>query len=147
MTHLAGSRGFSRHEGLVLDFGIGRGQDAVHAVVRSLLGVKPGAEPVVRSAAAKSAVAENMISTDQVAFLNDLLDLPQTGELQAHYDAMDNAVRNRGREEVIAGLVRASSQRYPLLIAVEDLHWADATTLSFLAAIARTLPEGRRCWS
>jgi len=143
MTHLAGSRGFSRHEGLVLDFGIGRGQDAVHAVVRSLLGV----EPVVRSAAAKSAVAENMISTDQVAFLNDLLDLPQTGELQAHYDAMDNAVRNRGREEVIAGLVRASSQRYPLLIAVEDLHWADATTLSFLAAIARTLPEGRRCWS
>ena len=142
MTHLAGSRGFSRHEGLVLDFGIGRGQDAVHAVVRSLLGIEPGAEPVVRSAAAKSAVAENMISTEQVAFLDDLLDLPQTGELQAHYDAMDNAVRNRGREEVIAALVRASSQRYPLLISVEDLHWADATILSLLAAIARTLPDG-----
>ena len=37
----AAADGFSRHTGLVLDFGVGRGRDAVRGLVRSLLGLHP----------------------------------------------------------------------------------------------------------
>ena len=38
MRRLAEANGFTAHRGLVLDFGVGRGQDAVRALLLSLLG-------------------------------------------------------------------------------------------------------------
>ncbi len=49
---------------------------------------------------------------------------------------MDNLVRNRGKQRVAAGLVRAMSATAPILLLVEDLHWAEPLTLENLAAIA-----------
>ena len=39
-------------------------------------------------------------------FLHDLLDLPQTGEWPALYDAMDNASRTRGKRTVAGSACR-----------------------------------------
>jgi class 3 adenylate cyclase len=131
---LAEARGFSAHKALVLDFGVGKGQDAIRALVRSLLGVAE--DEAARAAAAERAEAEGLIAADQRIFLNDLLDLPQPDALRSTYDAMDNATRNRGKEATVVALVEAASARQPHFLAVEDLHWADPVTLGHVAALA-----------
>ena len=80
--------------------------------------------------AADPALAERRV------YLNDLLDLPQPTELRALYDAMDNATRSRGMRETVAALVRHASTRLPVLLAIEDVHWADQATLDHLASLA-----------
>ena len=69
-------------------------------------------------------------------FLHDLLDLPQPTDLRALYDAMDSATRSRGARETVAALVRQASTLAPLLLAIEDVHWADPATLDHLASLA-----------
>ena len=70
------------HKGLVLDFGTGRGQDAITSVVRSLLRLGPAADPAARYDAADRAVAEGMVDAEQRGHLYDLLDLPLPAALQ-----------------------------------------------------------------
>jgi hypothetical protein len=72
-------------------------------------------------------------------FLNDLLDLPQPLELRSLYDAMDNAARNSGKQEVVSRLLDKVSRAQPTLIAMEDVHWADGLILAHLARLASTV--------
>ena len=39
--------------------------------------------------------------------------------------------------------MKASADRQPLVVGVEDIHWADAETLSLLAAITRATAASR----
>ncbi len=138
---LARSRGFAEHRGLVLDFGVGKGQDAIRSLVRSLLGLAAGSGEAERSAATDTAVAAGWLEPDQRVFLNDLLDLPQPLEMRALYDAMDNATRTRGKQDLVAALIRAASRRHPLFLSVEDVHWAEALTLAHLATMTATVQD------
>ena len=61
---------------------------------------------------------------------------------RAFADALE-AARTRGKERVIEGLIEAGARRQPLLVTVEDIHWADAGTLSLLGAVARATTRGR----
>jgi class 3 adenylate cyclase/tetratricopeptide (TPR) repeat protein len=136
-TRVAAERGFASHRGLVLDFGVGKGQDAIRSVVRSLLGVAHGGGgKALRQAAADSAIGDGVISPDQRVFLNDLLDLAQPVEDRAMYDAMDNPARNQGKRAVVANLLRGASAGSPVLVILEDVHWADPLMLKHLSAMA-----------
>jgi tetratricopeptide (TPR) repeat protein len=138
---LARSDGFACHTGVVLDFGVGDGGDAIGAIAYRLLGLAPGAAPEARRATAARAVAEGLLDADQGIFLNDLLNLSQPSDLRLLYDAMDNTLRGRGRRELIVELVRRASARQPLMLVVEDLHWADEPTLLHLAELTAAVPE------
>ncbi len=140
-TAIAAANGFACHKGLVLDFGVGKGQDAIRAAVRSLLGVKPGGGKPLRRAAAGRAIAEGLLAARQRVFLNDLLDLEQSTEDRATYDAMDNETRKEGRSALVADLVRGVSVEAPLLLVVEDIHWASPLMLAHLAAIANAVAD------
>ena len=85
--------GFVCHVGLVLDFGVAI--DAIRALLRGMFGLVAGASIEQRSVASASAVEQGLIARDDMAFLNDLLDVPQTGELRGLYDAMDNTAGSR----------------------------------------------------
>lgn len=130
MRRLAEAEGFVTHRGLTLDFGMGRGQDPIRAIVRSLLGVSLVATEEERRTAAARSLTHGLIAAEKLAFLEDMLDLPPSGEWRGLYDAMDNGARNRGKREVVAGLVAKACDRGPVLIIVEDLHWADPLLLS-----------------
>ena len=54
--------GFACHTGLVLDFGVGKGQDAIRSVVRSLLDIPAGSGKAVRATTAEKAVARGLVS-------------------------------------------------------------------------------------
>ena len=79
------------------------------------------------------------MAADRRVHLHDLLDLAQPTALRTLYDAMDNTARNRGTSETIAELVSKLSQRTPLLLVVEDIHWADRPTLDHLAQLTWTV--------
>jgi class 3 adenylate cyclase len=141
LVRLAVERGFACHIGLVLDFGVGTGRDAIQLLVRSMLGVGTGADAAAAVEAAMRALDAGLVPEEDAVFLHDLLDLPQPKELRALYDAMDNAARNRGKRRTVARLVQRASQERPLLLVVEDLHWADEPILAHLARLAATVAE------
>ena len=67
------------------------------------------------------------------------------GESQAlaRLRAMDPAtVRGRTLQALVAQVLRAAS-RGPLILVVEDLHWADPSSLDFLTAIAEAIQYAR----
>jgi len=138
---IAERHGFACHTGLVFDFGIGKGQDAIRAVVRGLLNIAPDGDLSARSEAADGVLAEGVLEPGQRAHLNDLLDLPQPSELRVVYEAMDNETRNQGKRELVAELVKRLSARQPLLIMIEDIHWADEIVLAHLATLASAVND------
>ena len=75
----------------MLDFGVGKGQDPIRSMLQSLLGLSPSPSPEEWRAAVERLVVQGTITEQQLVFLNDFLDLPQTVEWRALYDAMDNA--------------------------------------------------------
>ena len=129
--------GFACHGGLVLDFGVGKGEDAIGSIVRSLLAVPPDSGKAVRAAAAERAVRQDLIDPQRLIHLNDLLDLPQPTELLAVFDAMDSVARTAGYRETLLEVIEKSSERSPLVVRIEDVHWADDTLLDHLAALAQ----------
>ena len=79
------------------------------------------------------------MAADRRVHLYDLFDLAQPTALRTLYDAMDNTARNRGTSETIAELVSKISERTPLVLVVEDIHWADRPTLDHLAQLTSTV--------
>ena len=143
LTGLAKGRGFKIHRGLVLDFGAGEGRDAIRAVVQSLIDIPAGSNRTMRQAVVDATMDAGILAPERRIFLNDLLDLPQSQEERAVYDAMTNAMRNEGKRTVLAELLRAHAARQPLVIIIEDIHWADPLILAHLARIAATVADCR----
>lgn len=135
----ARERGFADLNGLIFDFGVGSGQDAIGAIVRGLIGADDGNAEALRNTA--GAALGVLLDAERAVFLNDLLDLPQPPDLRSTYDAMDSATRALGRRETVVQLVRRASAGQPLLLCVEDLHWAEKETLAHLAALAESVHD------
>jgi class 3 adenylate cyclase/tetratricopeptide (TPR) repeat protein len=139
--NLAVEKGMSAHRGFVLPFGVGKGQDAIRSLVRSLLDIAPGSNKSERKQAADKARIDGRLESADTVFINDLLDLQQPTKLRALYDAMDPATRNTGQQSVVAQLVTSACIRQPCLVIVEDLHWADPITVAHMAALKRIVSE------
>jgi predicted ATPase len=142
MRRAAEALNFTTHRSLVLDFGVGKGEDPVRALLWSLLGVSPASDPEERRHAAERLVAEGGVAPQAIVFLHDLLALPQTGDWRTLYDAMDNATRNRGKFALTASLTGNTIRGGPTLLIVEDVHWADQQVLAHLAAVGSSMVDG-----
>jgi class 3 adenylate cyclase len=143
LQSIASAAGMARHAGFVLDFGAERGHGAVRKVIASLVGVEPDMSPAAVEGAIETARLAAHLTPDDALYLRDFLEAPQPEAARKLYEAMDAAARTQGKQRAATALVRASAERQPLLVAVEDIHWADAETLSLLAAIARASAVSR----
>ena len=141
LERLASQQGFDCHRALVLDFGAGKGQDAIRSLTRSLLSITSSCGEGQLTSIAEATLRDNVIGKDQVVFLNDLLGLPQPLELRSLYSAMDNALRNQGKCETVARIVTSRSQNKKLLLIVEDVHWADKLVLDHLVALTKAISD------
>jgi len=128
--------GFSCHAAPVLDFGAETGRDAVRSLVRSLLGVEGSADEEARRTAIERASAARPMAAEQLLFLHDLLDVAPTTELRALAAAMSTTAREQGSLHALCDIVASVGAAAPLLLVIEDIHWADAWTLERLAALA-----------
>ena len=75
-------------------------------------------------------------AAEQRLFLFDLLDVAPPPDLRALAAAMSPAAREKGSLRALCELATRASAAAPLLLIVEDIHWADAWTLERLAALA-----------
>jgi class 3 adenylate cyclase/tetratricopeptide (TPR) repeat protein len=131
----AGRQKFRCYKGLILDFGVGKGQDAIAMLVRGMLNLPSNAgEDFLDKASENGLVEEN----DRI-FLNDLLGLRQPDELRVTYDAMDGEARQAGKRNAVSRIVRAASRRGPVLLEIENIHWAGHGMLSHLSGIAAAI--------
>jgi class 3 adenylate cyclase/tetratricopeptide (TPR) repeat protein len=130
------TNGFACHSALVLDFGAETGRDAVRSLARGLLGLGPEADEAARRTAARHACAKGVTAAENEMFVCVLLDIEPPPAQRAIYAGLSREVRARGVRDTMCDLVRAASARGPLLLLVEDVHWADALTLDRLAAVA-----------
>ena len=135
--------GFHRHIGWALDFGAERGHGAVGAIVRSLLTLPREASPADVERMLAAATDPTKSADDDALYLRDLMEVPQRDEDRALYEAIDAGARARSREGALARLVKGASRRHPILVVVEDAHWADVPTLALFAALARATTECR----
>ncbi len=141
LDRIARAEALARHRSLILDFGVAKGQDAVQALVASMLSLAPDSSALDRQEAARRAVDDDLVRQESRPFLYSLLDLPPPEELRELFNAMDGATRKEGRVETVCELVASLSARGPQLLIVEDVHWADQTTLDHLGAVASTTSE------
>lgn len=132
----AAAAGFALHRGAFLDFGLRRGSEGLHALTCSLLGIDASNGTLERQRAADEAVARGDVPQLALAMLYELATCPQTAGTRALFDALDPVRRERMLREALTALVRASARRSPLLLAVEDLHWADPQDVQRLAHVA-----------
>ncbi len=137
----AASKGLTVYKSLILDFGDGKAQDALRGLVRDMLGVGAQSGEAERRRAVQTACDAKMICDDRVIFLYDLMDLPQPAEWRSAFDAMDAEIRQQGFRDTLGQVIGSTASSAPMLIAVEDIHWADDSTLLQLAGISQTCLE------
>ena len=128
--------GFSCHGAPVLDFGAETGRDAVRSLARSMLGVDGAADEAARRDAITRTSQATPMAAEQLLFLHDLLDVTPPAELRALAAAMSTTAREQGSLHALCDIVASVGAAAPLLLVVEDIHWADAWTLERLAALA-----------
>lgn len=132
----AAALGFTCVSGLVLDFGAHAGEDVLAAVTAGLLGTSPEASVQIKAEAVRNALSSAWIDQIDQPFVLDLLSLAQPDESQSIYAAMDTKARQRGMAAALVKLLHAASQDRPVLVAIEDVHWANEATLHLLALLA-----------
>ena len=130
------AQGFATVAGQVLDFGVGKGQGVVPVLLKALLEVAPPEDESARRAALQRALSSGLVATDDEVFVSELLDLELAPVLKAAFDALDNPTRVRRSSETLAAVVQRAAALRPLLVCIEDVHWASAELLRHLAALA-----------
>src|SRR5690606_5083954 len=133
-------QGFGCHAGSIVPFGAEAERQAITSVARGLAASVPAAaaDPARRSDA-HPADKEDV----ERLFLIDVLGLPIPPELRGLASALDHAGRHKGRLAALAALVTRASGARPVLLCVEDVHWADEPTLDYLAKLTATVAECR----
>lgn len=138
---IAHDGGFRRHVGLVLDFGTGANRNAIQLLAGAIIGVDRDRSPEAALAAVAAARTRGLIEDEDVVFVHDLVGAQQPREMRALYDAMDNLAREAGARRAMTRLVARAGLMEPMVLAVEDVHWADHSTLAHLAALAATVSD------
>lgn len=135
LTVATAGRGVRYIFGRVLDFGAHRGEDTLAVVTATLLGCVAEAPTEAKLTAIAEAVRQGRVSEPARPFLLDLLGVALPPDSQAVYAAMDARARRRGKGAALAQLLHAASREQPLLICIEDVHWANADMLHLLARL------------
>ncbi|MFL6549000.1 MAG: BTAD domain-containing putative transcriptional regulator, partial [Povalibacter sp.] len=127
------------HTAGALDFGQALARRPVTTLALSLLQLPADATPSARAEAV--ARITRTAAIDQVIFMSDLIEAPLSDELAALERAMETATRQRGRSLALTHLLEIAAQRSPLLVVIEDVHWADQDELARFAEMAAAMAQ------
>ena len=143
---IARQSGFVCHETAVLDFGADSRATPWAPLLRGVLGLAEPSGPAAedRLQAALAGLAPETAALEMS--LRDLLGWPQREAHAVIHGQLEHGVRRaRGVEALRALLVRAAMAQ-PLLLVIEDLHWADAGFLETLNALLPWVRDGAITW-
>jgi class 3 adenylate cyclase/tetratricopeptide (TPR) repeat protein len=121
----------------VLDFGVAKGKAAVPALLKAILAAAaPGSGPDLR-AVLQQAIDTGLVLEDEALLIAALLELELSAAEEAAWHAVDNDTRARRTEEDLTMILQRVARNRPLLVTVEDIHWASGETLRHLLSIAQ----------
>jgi DNA-binding SARP family transcriptional activator/predicted negative regulator of RcsB-dependent stress response len=127
----------------VLDFGQPAGERPLAALAAQLLGVAPTVDTTARRAALERSLASGGLAAGDAAAAADLLALEPHGPAAERFTSMVANARERERTRVLQRLLAQVAAERPVLLVVEDAHWADASEVAQLGELAgaiATLP-------
>jgi serine/threonine protein kinase/predicted ATPase len=136
LVSLARERAMRAVRGLLYDVDVGTGEDALHQMVHELLALPEDASD--RAAALERRLGPSALRAEEWPFLYHFLGMPLPGPMQRVYDAMDPGARISGYRDMLTSLFAHEGSVQPLVVIVEDLHWADASTLGVIESLANT---------
>jgi class 3 adenylate cyclase/tetratricopeptide (TPR) repeat protein len=132
--------GFAATRTTVFDFGTGLDREPLRALALALV------RKLTRQTAVTDAMAtfasEGALAETEIVATKDLLGLELSADDRRLIDAMNPATRLAARGEALAKLTVTTGQKAPLLVVIEDVHWAEAVTLQGLAAMAAKCTAG-----
>lgn len=137
----AARRGMSSHIAHVLDFGAGQQGDPLRRLADSVLDLKAATSSGDRSAVARALVESASTDPSLEPFLHELAGAPLTPALRGRIDASNELTRRDKREEALSFLIERELTQRPMLLVIEDLHWADASLAQSLLRLARMVTD------
>jgi class 3 adenylate cyclase/tetratricopeptide (TPR) repeat protein len=111
-------------------------------ILEAIIGLRPDDDVASRSAKTLAAVgALGPGAADWAPLLDQLLGtaIPENGFVRS----LNPGGRRERMFELVLGLLQCSSRTSPLLVHLEDLHWADDSSLELLAHVARGIRDDR----
>lgn len=120
----------------VLDFGQPVIERPGPALGMQLLGVPMGVSAQARRDAIDRALRSGVLEPDDALPAADLLALEPAGAHVQLLAAMDQAAREQARARVMSKLMAHAAAHQPLLVVIEDAHWADAAEIALLGDLA-----------
>lgn len=132
--------GFVCHVGEVQDFGTIKGQEAVRAILLRLLG-RDESELTGTSHPPADLIGECAVEPEHHATLYGILGLPLPDGAANPQGPMDEALARARERDFLRNLFYWSTASDPLLIAIEDLHWAGRTALNFIDLVGELVDE------
>ncbi len=138
----AANLGIECHQTHVLDFGIEQAQMAIPKLIRSLLKLGPD-EVDLSYADLNRRFGSEVCAQQDVLFLYSWLNWPLTGKALSIYGTMSHEVRSAGLHKVVEDLIRKLTHNAPLLLCIEDMHWANDDLLDSILLFAEALKESK----
>ena len=136
MERLAASEGFACHKTTNLDFGSAFIEGAIPLLVRSLLHIHVESDDEFTGIESLSIPHEMTSGPEESACLTELLALPLNDKSQKVLQSMNVSARRERTQRLLSRIIENESCRVPLIIIVEDIHWAEREVLNDLALIA-----------
>jgi len=139
----ASAQGASCHRVQVLDFGQVKARRPLAALFASLLGVAVDANATERGAAIAQAILSGRLAEDSVLHASGLIGAPLSPDHASIERNLDPQALEHGRMEVVRRLIESACTQAPLLLIIEDLHYAggeEAARLGELAAAVAGQP-------
>jgi len=139
----ARSRGVACHRVQVLDFGQVKARRPLAALFASLLGIAADAGPAERQRAVVEAIESGRLPPDSVLHASGLVGAPLSADQASIERNVDPQALEHGRMGIVQRLLESACARAPLLLVIEDLHYAgseEAARLGELAASVAAQP-------
>jgi class 3 adenylate cyclase/tetratricopeptide (TPR) repeat protein len=140
-VQIAAASQFEAHKVLVLDFGVGETQDPIRRLIGSLCGLGERAESAAIRESVEQLKKRNVLDEQSALILTAFLGEPLDRSSRLLLDAMSDTARQEGHRTMLKLLLRGRASERPLLLIVEDIHWADHETLNRLALVAAMTAE------
>jgi DNA-binding SARP family transcriptional activator/predicted ATPase len=137
LARAASERSVATHVLRVFDFGQAALERPIPSLVARLVGVEPGHVDPDAASKVDAAIAGGRLRAEDRAFVLDMIGAT-SGEPGARLAEMDNATRERGRLAALLRVVQGAASA-PMLLVVEDVHWAEPMELAVLADLAAAL--------
>jgi len=136
----ASNLGIECHRTHVLDFGAEQNQTAIPKLIRSIL--RLSADDINLSfEELNKRFGREVCEQQDLLFLYSWLDWSLTGKALSIFHTMSHEVRSTGLNKVVGNLIRNCTQKSPLLLCIEDMHWANDDLLDSISQFVAALKD------